>query len=70
MSFTLKQEKNKKLSFLDIEVSREKGKFVTTIYGKSTFSGVYIHFESFFPTLYRFGMVYTLACHCFKVCSD
>ena len=31
MSFSFEQEKNGKLSFLDTEVSREKGKFVTTI---------------------------------------
>ena len=31
MSFSFEQEKNGKLSFLDVEVSREKGKFVTTV---------------------------------------
>ena len=31
MSFSFEQEKKGKLSFLDIEVSREKGKFVTTL---------------------------------------
>ena len=40
MSFSFEQEKNGKLSFLDIEASREKGKFVTTVYRKPTFSGV------------------------------
>ena len=40
MSFSFEQEKNGKLSFLDVEVSREKGKFVTTVYRKPTFSGV------------------------------
>ena len=70
MSFSFEQEKNGKLSFLDIEVSREKGKFVTTVYRKPTFSGVYTHFESFLPTIYKFGMVYTLAYRCFKICSD
>ena len=47
MSFSFEQEKNGKLSFLDIEVSREKGKFVTTVYRKPTFSAVYTHFENF-----------------------
>ena len=70
MSFSFEQEKNGKLSFLDIEVSREKGKFVTTVYRKPTFSGVYTHFESFLPTIYKFGMVYTLAYRCFKIYSD
>ena len=68
--FSFEQEKNGKLSFLDIEVSREKGKFVTTVFRKPTFSGVYTHFGSFLPTIYKFGMVYTLAYRCFKICSD
>ena len=44
MSFSFEQEKNGKLSFLDIEVSWEKGKSVTTIYRKPTFSGVFWKF--------------------------
>ena len=63
-------KKNGKLSFLDVEVSREKGKFVTAVYKKPTFSGVYTHFESFLPTVYKFGMVYTIVYCCFKICSD
>ena len=66
----LNKKKNGKLSFLDIEVSRENGKFVTTVYRKPTFSGVYTLFESFLPTIYKFGMVYTLDYSCFKNCSD
>ena len=70
MSFSFEQEKNGKLSFLDIEVSQEKGKFVMTVYRKPTFSGVYTDFESFLPTIYKFGMLYTLPYHCLKICSD
>ena len=70
MSFSFEQEENGKLAFLDIEVSWGKGKFVTTVYKKPTFSGVYTHFESFLPTIYKFGMVYTIAYCCFKICSD
>ena len=70
MSFYFEQEKNGKLPSLDIEVSWEKGKFVTTVYRMPTFSGVYTQFESFLPTIYKFGMVYILAYSCFKICSD
>ena len=70
MSFSFEQEKNGKLSFLDVEVSQERREFVTTVYRKPTFSVVYTHFESFLPTVYKFGMVYTLAYRCFKICSD
>ena len=51
MSFSFEQEKDGKLSFLDIEVSRQEDHFVTTVYRKPTFSGVYTHFESFLPTI-------------------
>ena len=48
MSFSMETEKENKLSFLDVEVILEKGKFTTTIYQKPTFSGVYSNFESFY----------------------
>ena len=70
MSLFFEQEKDGKLSFLEVEVSRQEGHFVTTVYRKPTFSGVYTHFESFLPTIYKFGMIYTLVYRCFKICSD
>ena len=70
MSFSFEQEINGKLSFLDIEVSRQQSKFVTTVYRKPNFSGVYTHFDSFLPTVYKVGMIYTVAYRCFKICSE
>ena len=29
-----------------------------------------MHFESFLPIIYKFGMVYTLACCCYKIYCD
>ena len=48
MSFSMETEKENKLSFLDVEVIREQGKFTTTVYGKPTFSGVCSNFEVFY----------------------
>ena len=70
MSFSFEQEINDKLSFLDVEVSRQQGKFVATVYRKPTFSGLYAHFYSFLPEVCKVGMIYTLAYGCFKICSD
>ena len=39
--FTIETEQNKKISFLDVNVINEQGKFITTVYRKPTFSGVY-----------------------------
>ena len=58
------------LSSLDVEVIREQGKFTTTVYREPTFSGVYSNFESFLPSVYKFGMVYTLVYRCFRISSN
>ena len=60
MSFAMETEIENKLSFLDVELICELGKFTTTIYRKPTFSSVYSNFKSFLPSLYKFGLVCTL----------
>ena len=70
MSFNIETEQNNKISFLDVNVIREQGKFVTSVYRKPTFSGVYTHFDSFLPDTYKIGMIYTLINKCFQICSS
>ena len=70
MSFSMETEKESKLSFLDVEITCEQGKFTTTIYWKPTFSGVYTNYESFLPAVCKLGMVYTLVYRCFCICSN
>ena len=40
IKFTSEKETSNKLSFLDIEMSRGKNQFITSVYRKPTFSGV------------------------------
>ena len=47
-----------------------KVNFSATIYRKPTFSGVYSNFDRFLHSVYKFGIVYTLVCRCFCICSD
>ena len=54
----MEKERQNKISFLDVEVVREQGKFTTTISRKPSLSGVYSNFESFLPPVCKFGMVY------------
>ena len=61
MSFSHDVEGDGKQKFLDVNVFREEGKFVTNVYPKPTFSRVYTHCESYLSATYKFGMVYTLA---------
>ena len=70
MSFSMETERRNKFSFLDIEVICKQGKFSTTIYRKPTFSGVYSNFERFLPSVYKFGMLYTLVYRCLCICSE
>ena len=44
MSFSMETEKENKLSFLNVKIICEQGKFATTIYRNPTFSGVYSNF--------------------------
>ena len=70
MSFSMETEKENKLSFLDVEIIREQDKLTATFYRKPTFSGVYSNFESFLPSVYKFGVTYALVYRCFHICSN
>ena len=52
ISLSLEEENDGSLSLLYINIFREKGKFVTYVYQKKTFSGVYTNFNCFIPETY------------------
>ena len=70
MFFTIENEKQNRISFLDVEVIGEDKTFITSVLRKPSFSGVYTHFDSFLPSTYKFGNIYTLACRCFRIWSS
>ena len=70
ISFSYEAEKDGAMPFLDVNIFREKGKFVTNVYRKETFTGVYTNFSSFIPLEYKFGLAYTLLHRCFNLVSD
>ena len=70
IKFTSKIEENGSLSFLDTTISRENNKFVTSVYRKSTFSGVFKNFESFIPDMHKRGLAETLLHRSFRLCSN
>ena len=45
------------MSFLDVDASRENGRFKTTVQRKQTFNIVYVHLDGFLPTTYRFSKI-------------
>ncbi|XP_057311762.1 uncharacterized protein LOC130649496 isoform X1 [Hydractinia symbiolongicarpus] len=49
---------------------REGDSFVTNVYRKPTFSGVYTNFSSFIPMEYKHGLIFSLLYRCYHLCSD
>ena len=45
---------------VDIEISRENRKFVTSVYRKPTFSGVFTNFKSIISKSYKRRLINTL----------
>ena len=70
MSFSMETEKENELSFLSIKDILEQGKFTATIYRGPIFSRVRSIFESFLPSVYKLGMLYTLVYRCYRFCPD
>ena len=69
IKFSIETEINGSLSFLDVKIFRENDKFVTSVFRKETFRGVYTNFISFIPLEYKFGLVHTLLNRCFNLSS-
>ena len=59
ISFTVENEKDYRMSFLDVNIIREKDKFTTSVYRKPTFSGIYTHFDSVLPSSNKIGLLRT-----------
>ena len=70
IKFTRETEENGWLSFLDLTVTRENNKFVTSVYRKPTFSGVLTNFESFIRDMHKRGLIETLLHRIFRLCSS
>ena len=65
INFSFEMEKDGQIPFLDVNVFHENGNFVTNVYRKETFTGVYTNLSSFIPLGHKFGLVYMLLHHCF-----
>ena len=70
IKFTSEIEENGSLSFLDIKISHENNKFMTSVYRKSTFCAVFTKFGSFIPDIYKRGLIETLLHRSFRLCSN
>ena len=69
ITFTFKHEHSSSFSFLVVKICHKYNKLSTYVYTKPTFSRVFTDFKSFIPTVYKFGLVYTLIHRSFSIDS-
>ena len=70
IKFTIEEEVDNSLPFLDILVTRKDGVFTTSLYRKVTFSGVYSNYKSHIAKSYKLGLVLTLIHRAYTICSS
>ena len=58
------------MSFRDVKIIREQGRFTTSVHRKPTFKGIYTHFDDSLASSNKIGLLHTLLCRCFRICSD
>ena len=69
IKFTSESERDGRMPFLDFDFYRKDGRLHSSVYRKTTFTGVYSHFESLLPLNYKKGLIYTLLHRIFHICS-
>lgn len=67
IKFTMEKEDNHKLPFLDVYIDNSGNNFNTSIYRKSTFSGLLMNYFSFQPMTYKVALVRCLIDRVFRI---
>ena len=70
ITFTAEIERDGKLPFLDIDISRSESKFATSVYRKPTFTGLFTNFHSLIPNTHKQNLVPCLIHRIFNLCSS
>ena len=70
ITFTAEMERDGKLPFLDIDISRSESKFATSVYRKPTFTGLFTKFHSFIPNTHKQNLFSCLSHRIFNLCSS
>ena len=66
IKFTIEFEQDNETPFLDILVKRcPDNSFMTSVYRKKTFTGLYTKWDSFTPRKYKINLIRTLTYRCF-----
>ena len=70
LKFTMEEESENSLPFLDVLVSKHGNKFQTSVFRKKTFTGLGSSFFSCCDRIFKINAVKTLLSRCYKVCSS
>ena len=67
--FTVEIEMDDTLPFLDVSVTHDQNNFLTSLYRKNTFTGLYTDFGTFSPNKYKVNLIRVLVYRAFHICS-
>ena len=71
IKFTIEFEQNNAIPFLDILITRNQNStFMTSIYRKRTFTGLYTKWDSFTPRKYKINLIRSLTYRYNRLCSS
>lgn len=70
IKFTMEEENNCFLPFLDVKVTKVDGKFITSTYYKPTHTGLYTNWYSFADRKYKINLVKCLFSRAWNICSN
>ena len=69
IKFTVDIENNNQLNFLDVKITKTENSFQTSVFRKSTFSGLGLQFDSSIPHHFRTNIISCLIDRAFRICS-
>ena len=70
LTFTHETEVNRKLSFLDAQITRENEYIKTAVYTKATNAGYLLNYNSICPDRYKHAVITTLLYKAYLISSD
>ena len=70
LSFTMEEESNGQLPFLDVLVERGDSSFLTSVYRKPIFTGLYLNWHSFAPKSRKLNLIRCLSYRALNICSE
>ena len=69
LRFSVEKEKDGVLPFFDVKIEKSSNEFLTSVYRKTTLTGLYTNWNSFEPTQRKTHLVGTRVHRALKICS-